>query len=324
MHAFLAGGIAAAGLTLGALASAQAQPYPARPVRLVVGFAAGGPSDIVARVFSDHASKGLGQQFIVDNKPGANAMLATEAVAASPADGYTLLLAATNHTMIPALYAGRIKFDALGSFRPVCTLASSATVLVVGPSLPVKTVAEFLAAARAKPGTLTYATPGIGSSPHLATETLRKATGTSFVHVPYKGAAPAVTDLMGGQVDLSLATVGSVLPYLKSGKLTALAVASRQRSALLPKVPTFDEAGVKGFVVDTWYGLLAPAATPADIVQALERQAAAFGKSDVARERLLAAGLEPESVCAAPFATQLKREVQTNAQLARELNLKAE
>ena len=307
-----------------ALTAAQAQPSADRPVKLVVGFAAGGPSDIVARVFADHATRALGRQFIVDNRPGANAMLATEAVAAAPADGGTLLIAATNHTMIPALYGARIKFDAVTSFKPICTLASSATVLVVGPSLKVKNVAEFLAAARAKPGALTYATPGIGSSPHLATETLRKATGTSFVHVPYKGAAPAITDLMGGQVDWSLATVGSVLPYLRSGKLTALAVASRQRSTLLPQVPTFDEAGVKGFVVDTWYGLLAPAATPADVVQALEKEAVAFGNSAAAKARLLAAGLEPDSRCGAPFAANLKREVQANTQLARELDLKAE
>ena len=305
-------------------ASAQTPPYPAHPVRLVVGFAAGGPSDIVARVFADQAAQGLGRQFIVDNKPGANAMLATEAVAASPADGYTLLAAATNHTLLPALYGARLKFDALGSFKPVCTLASSATVLVTGPALKARTVADFLAAARARPGVLTYATPGIGSSPHLATATFARLTGTSYVHVPYKGAAPAVTDLMGGQVDLSFATVGSVLPYLKSGRLTALAVASRQRSTLLPQVPTFEEAGVKGFVVDTWYGLLAPAATPADIVQTLERQAVAFAGSPAARERLLAAGLEPASVCGAPFAAQLKRELQANAQLARELDLKAE
>ncbi len=327
MNTRSARGIAAAALTLGALACAQAQPkatYPDRPVRLVVGFSAGGPTDIVARVFSEHLSRELRQQFIVDNRPGANAMLATEAVAASPADGYTLLVAATNHTMLPALYGGRIRFDALASFRPICTLASSATVLVVGPSLPVKDVAAFLAAARARPGALTYATPGIGSSPHLAAATLARLTGTSFVHVPYKGAAPGITDLMGGQVDLSLATVGSVLPYLKAGKLTALAVASRQRSALLPQVPTFEEAGVKGYVVDTWYGLLAPAAAPAGVVQALERQAAAFGRSDAARERLLAAGLEPDSRSGAPFAAQMKREVQANAQLARELELKAE
>jgi tripartite-type tricarboxylate transporter receptor subunit TctC len=248
--------------TLGVSAAlAQPAPYPQQPVKLVVGFAAGGPSDLVARAFADQAAKSLSQTFIVENKPGANAVLATEAVAAAKPDGHTLLAAATNHTMIPALYAGRIKFDAAKSFTPVCTFAGSATVLVVGPSLPVKSVGEFLERVRAKPGSATYATPGLGSSPHLATETFRKLTGVSMVHVPYKGAAPAVTDLIGGQVDLSFATVGSVLPHIKSGKLTALAVAARQRSVLLPQVPTFDEAGVKGFVVDTWYGLMAPAGT---------------------------------------------------------------
>jgi tripartite-type tricarboxylate transporter receptor subunit TctC len=318
-------GIAAVSLTFSALAYAQAQqaPYPDRPIKLVVGFAAGGPTDIVARVFSEHASQELHQP-VVENRPGSNATLATEAVAVSPADGHTLLVAATNHTMIPALYAGRVKFDALASFRPVCTLASTATVLVVGPSLPVRNMAAFLATARAKPGALSYATPGIGSSPHLAAARLAKLTNTLFVHIPYRGAAPGMADLTGGLVDMSLATVGSVLPYLKSGKLTALAVASRQRSALLTQVPTFEEAGVKGYIVDTWYGLLAPAATPAGVVHALERQASAFGRSDAVRERLLAAGLEPDVRCGEPFAAQIKREVQANTQLVKALDLKAE
>jgi tripartite-type tricarboxylate transporter receptor subunit TctC len=306
--------------------AAPAQPvaYPAQPVRLVVGFAAGGPSDIVARAFGDHAAKPLGQPVIVENKPGANAVLATEAVAASKPDGLTLLAAATNHTMIPALYGGRIKFDAAKSFVPVCTLASSATVLVVGPSLPVKTVAEFIDRVKAKPDSVTYATPGQGSSPHLATEQFRKLTGASMVHVPYKGAAPAVTDLLGGQVDLSFATVGSVLPHIRSGKLKALAVAARQRSALLPDVPTFEEAGVKGFVIDTWYGLLAPAGTPADAIRLLTREATEFSRSAAMREKLVGAGLEPASVCGEAFVAQIAREIETNTRLARELNLKAE
>lgn len=307
-----------------ATTAAQAAAFPQQPVKLVVGFAAGGPSDLVARAFADQASKSLAQTFLVENKPGANAVLASEAVATAKPDGHTLLAAATNHTMIPALYAGRIKFDAAKSFAPVCTLASSATVLVVGPSMPVKSVGEFLERVRAKPGSATYATPGLGSSPHLATESFRKLVGVSMVHVPYKGAAPAVTDLMGGQVDLSFATVGSVLPHLKSGKLTALAVASRQRSALLPQVPTFDEAGVKGFVVDTWYALLAPAATPAEALRVLEREATEFGRSASVRDRLLAAGLEPHTVCGEPFAAQIAREIDANTRVARELNLKAE
>ncbi|MBP6900176.1 MAG: tripartite tricarboxylate transporter substrate binding protein [Burkholderiaceae bacterium] len=307
-------------------ASAAAQPgaYPAQPVKLVVGFAAGGPSDIVARAFADHAAKPLGQPIVVENKPGANAVLATEAVAAARADGLTLLAAATNHTMIPALYANRIKFDAAKSFAPVCALATSATVLVVGPALPVRSVAEFLARARARPDTLSYATPGQGSSPHLATEQFSRLGGIRMVHVPYKGAAPAVTDLLGGQVDLSFATVGSVLPHLRSGKLQALAVASRQRSALLPEVPTFEEAGVKGFVVDTWYGLLAPAGTPADALRLLSREAQEFSRSPTVRERLAGAGLEPGGQCGEPFAAQISREIEANTRIARELNLKAE
>ena len=317
--------VAAAATALAATATfAQPGGYPQQPVKLVVGFAAGGPSDLVARAFADHAAKSLSQTFIVENKAGANAMLATEAVAAAKPDGLTLLAAATNHTMIPALYAGRIKFDAAKSFVPVCTLAGSTTVLVVGPSFAVKTLAEFIERARAKPGTATYATPGQGSSPHLATETFRKLTGVSMIHVPYKGAAPAVTDLIGGQVDLSFATVGSVLAHIKSGKLTALAVASRQRSPLLPQVPTFEESGVKGFVVDTWYGLMAPAGLPAEVIRVLEREAGEFGRSPVVRERLLGAGLEPQTVCGEPFAAQIAREIEANARLARELNLKAE
>ena len=303
---------------------AAAQGYAQQPVKLVVGFAAGGPSDIVARTFADHAAKGIGQPVIVDNRPGANAVLATEAVARAKPDGLTLLAAATNHTMIPALYADRVKFNAVSSFKPVCTLASSATVLVVGPSMPVKSVKELLERVRAKPGKATYATPGVGSSPHLATETFRKLTGTDMVHVPYKGASPAVTDLLGGQVDLSFATVGSVLPHLKSGKLVGLAVASRQRSTLLPDVPTFEEAGVKGFVVDTWYGLMAPAGTPDDVIRVLQREATSFGQSASVRERLLGAGLEPQTTCGEPFVAQLSREVDSNTRLARELNLKAE
>jgi tripartite-type tricarboxylate transporter receptor subunit TctC len=317
-------------LALTALSSACAHAegvpnrYPEKPVRLLVGFGAGGPSDIVARAFADQAAKSLGQAMVVENKPGANAVLATEAAAQSPADGLTLLAAATNHTMIPALYAGRIKFDAATSFAPICTLASSATVLVVGPSLPVKSVGEFLTRARAKPGALTYASPGLGSSPHLATETFSKLSGTTMTHIPYKGAAAAVTDLIGGQVDLSFATVGSVLPHLKTGRLTALAVAAPQRSALLPQVPTFEEAGVKNFAIDTWYGLLAPAGTPAAVLRRLGKEAQEFGRSALVRERLISAGLEPSTLCGEAFATQIRREIAANTRLARELNLSAD
>ncbi|KQP21978.1 tripartite tricarboxylate transporter substrate binding protein [Pseudorhodoferax sp. Leaf267] len=304
-------------------ASAQAA-WPAKPVRLVVGFSAGGPTDVVARAFADHAARALGQPFVVDNKPGANTILAAEAVASAPPDGYTLLLGATNHTMIPALYASRVKFDAVKSFAPVCTLAVSPTVLAVGPALPVKTLADFLQKVKAEPGARTYATPGSGSSGHFASAQFTRLTGTAMNHIPYKGAAQAVTDLIGGQVDSSFATLGSVLPQVQSGKLTALAVASPRRSPLLPDVPTFEEAGVKGYSADAWYGLLAPAGAPAAVLAALERVAQEFVRAPATVDKLRGMGMQAQGLCGAPFAAQLQREVRDYSQLARALDLKAE
>ncbi|PZQ03207.1 MAG: twin-arginine translocation pathway signal [Variovorax paradoxus] len=316
----------AALLAIAATASAQSAPaaWPTKPVRIVVGFSAGGPTDVVARAFADHAGRQLGQPVIVDNKPGANTILAAEAVASAPADGYTLLLGATNHTMIPALYSSRVKFDVLKSFAPVCTLALSPTVLAVGPAMPVKTLAAFLQQVKAEPGKRTYATPGSGSSGHFASAHFTQLTGTRMNHIPYKGAAQAVTDLMGGQVDSSFATLGSVLPQLQSGKLTALAVAAPQRSPLLPNVPTFEEAGVKGYSADAWYGLLAPAGTPPAVLATLERVAQEFVRAPATVDKLRGLGMETQGSCGAPFTAQLQREVRDNTQLARDLDLKAE
>ena len=302
---------------------AQAATYPAKPVKLVVGFAAGGPTDVVARAFADHASRALGQTFIVDNKPGANTILAAQAVASAPADGYTLLFGATNHTMIPGLYSGRVKFDAVTSFKPLCTVATSPTVLVVGPGLPVKSLADYLARARQEPGRTTAGTAGVGSSGHFATEMFARANGLQLNHVPYKGAAPVVTDLMGGQLDSSFATLGSVLPQIRSGKLAALAVASAKRSPLLPDVATFAEAGGGNYSADAWYGVLAPAGVPEAVARQLERVAADFAKSAAAVEKLRGMGLDADSTCGKAFATQVEREVATYTQIARDLDLKA-
>lgn len=298
--------------------------YPAKPVKLVVGFAAGGPTDVVARAFADHASKALGQPFIIDNKPGAGTIIAAQAVASAPADGYTLLFGATNHTMIPALYSSRVKFDAVRSFRPLCTVAGSPTVLVVAPSLPVKTLADYLQKARAEPGRVTAGTAGVGSSGHFATEVFARAQGLQLNHVPYKGAAPVVTDLMGGQLDSSFATLGSVLPQIRSGKLRALAVGAPQRSALVPEVPTFAEAGGGNYSADVWYGVLAPAGLPEPIAQALERAAADFAKSESTVEKLRGLGMEAESVCGNAFAARVALEVATHSQIAKALDLKAD
>ena len=304
-------------------AHAQA-PYPTKPIRLVVGFPAGGPTDVVARAFSDFAARSLGQPVVVDNKPGANTILAAEAVASAPADGYTLLLGALNHTMIPALYSSRVKFDALRSFSPVCSLAVSPTVLVVGPSMPVETLSEFLQAVRAKPGERTYATPGSGSGGHFASEQFNRLAGIRMNHIPYKGAAQAVTDLMGGQVDSSFATLGSVLPQVQSGKLRALAVASPLRSPLLPDVPTFEESGVTGYSADAWYGLLAPANTPLEVLATLTRISSDFARAPATAEKLRGLGMQAQNTCGGAFTAQLDGEIKAATRTARELNLSLE
>ncbi|SEB15925.1 tripartite tricarboxylate transporter substrate binding protein [Variovorax sp. YR216] len=306
------------------LAHADAANYPSKPVRVIVGFSAGGPTDVVARAFADFAARSLGKPFVIDNKPGANTILAAEAVASAPADGYTLLVGATNHTMIPALYSARVKFDSVRSFVPICTVAVSPTVLVVGPSMKTPNVAAFLQQVKAEPGKRTYATPGTGSSGHFASEQFTRLTGTRMNHIPYKGAAQVVTDLMSGQVDSSFATLGSVLPQIQAGKLTALAVASPQRSSLLPQVPTFEEAGVKGYRADIWYGLLAPAGTPPEVVATLQKTAQAFAQAPATQEKLKGLGMESQSVCGSAFGDQLQREVQSYRQLAHELDIKAE
>lgn len=303
---------------------AQAPPYPDKPVKIVVGFPPGGPTDIVARMFAERAGQAMKQPFVIENKPGANSIIATDAVAQSKADGYTLLAAAQNHAMIPALYADRVTFDAAKSFAPICIVAKSPTVLVVSPALGVTTLAAFMQKVREKPGVYTYASVGVGSAVHLATEDFLNLSKLSMTHVPYKGAAPASTALLSGEVDAYLATVGSVITQVKAGKLVAIAVAASERSRLLPDVPTFAEGGVQGFRAEVWYGLLAPAGTPETIVRALGSEAENFVKDSSVRERLLAAGIEPISICGAAFTRQLSAEIATYSRVAKALNIKVE
>ena len=303
-------------------AFSQTATWPTKPIRIVVGFSAGGPTDIVARAFAEQASRTLGQPVVVENKPGANTILAAEAVAAAPADGYTLLMAATNHTMIPALYSARVKFDAVKSFAPVCTLAVSPTILVTGTSMNVKNLSAFMQQVREAPGKRTYGTPGSGSSGHFASEQFLRMVGLTMNHIPYKGAAQVVTDVMGGQVDSSFATLGSVLPQVQSGKLTALAVASNKRSSLLPNVPTFAEAGVKGYSADAWYGLLAPVGTPVAALQALEKVSVQFAEQASSIAKLQGLGMEPQHLCRDAFGGMLEADTKAYVKLANELNLK--
>ena len=311
-------------LLAGAFSAAFAQSYPDRPVKIVAGFPPAGPTDIVARLFAERAGNDLKQAFVVENKPGANSIIATNEVATSKADGYTLLAAAQNHVMIPVLYADRVRFDTAKSFAPICIVARSPTVLVVAPRFGVKTLSEFMQKVRDKPGTYTYASVGIGSVVHLATENLLSITRLSMTHVPYKGAPPAATALLAGEVDAYLATVGSVLAQIKAGKFLAIAVAADGRSSLLPEVPTFAEVGVKGFSADVWFGFFAPAGTPDAIVNVLEREAEGFSKDAAVRDRLVAAGIEPALTCGASFGNQLATEIATYSRVAKALNIKVE
>jgi tripartite-type tricarboxylate transporter receptor subunit TctC len=303
---------------------AQSPAYPDKPVRVLVGYPAGGPTDVVARMFSERAGGDFHATFVVENKPGANALLAAEAVASAKPDGDTLLVAAQAHSMIPALYADRVKFDAVKSFAPICIMGSSPTVLVVRPEFGVKTLAEFLRKMREKPGNYTYASVGIGSAVHLVTEDFLDVTKTQLRHIPYKGAAPASTALLSGEVDAFFATVGSVLPHIKAGKFVPLAVASGRRTQLLPDTPTLEEGGVHGVRGDVWYGLLAPAGTPDSIVRTLQREAEAFSADPKVRERLVAAGVEPASTCGAAFSSQIANESAAFTRTVRRLNLKVE
>jgi tripartite-type tricarboxylate transporter receptor subunit TctC len=239
--------------------------FPDRPVSVVVGFPAGGSADPFARLFGQELSKKWGQPVVVENKAGANALIATTYVAKAPADGYTLLVALGNHTMNPAMYKN-VQFDTSKDFAPIALLALAPNVLVVRDSFPAKDFKEFLAVLKQNPGKYTYASSGNGGTPHLAGVLFGQKTGTSILHVPYKGAAPAIADLMGGTVDMSFATLSSALPQIKAGKIRALAITYDKRVPQLPDVPSLDELGVKGVDIATWYGFLAPAGTPRKIV----------------------------------------------------------
>ncbi|WP_460873318.1 Bug family tripartite tricarboxylate transporter substrate binding protein [Paralcaligenes ginsengisoli] len=309
-------------LSVAAATQARAEEYPAQPVKIVVGFSAGGPSDVVNRAFANFAGTRTGKNFIVENKPGANSTIATQYVSQAKPDGYTLLGAATNHTMIPALYGNRIKFDVEKSFIPICTFAKSPTVLVVGPSFPVTGLNDFLAKVRKSPGKFSAASAGVGSSGHFATALFEKIAGVHFNHIPYNGAAPAINALMGGQVDMSFATLASVLSQVGSGRMKILAVASSRRLQSLPDVPTFEEEGIKGYSADAWYGLLAPAGTPQNAIAVLTDYVKAFQADPAARKSLKSLGLESDATCGSAFAAEIKNEVATYTELAKSLRLK--
>ena len=272
--------------------AALAQAWPNKPVRLVVPFPAGGTTDILARAMAQKLSESLGQAFVVDNRPGAGGNIGSDIVAKSAPDGYTLLMGTVGtHAINPGLYP-KMPYDHVKDFVPVVLVAGVPNVLVVHPDVPVRSVADLVALARAKPGTINFASSGAGTSIHLSGELFKSLAGVQITHVPYKGSAPALTDLLGGQVQIMFDNLPSALPHIKSGKLRALAVTSTKRAPALPDLPTIAESGVPGFEASSWFGILAPAGTPRDIVMRINVEANKALQSAEMKEKLLGQGAE--------------------------------
>jgi tripartite-type tricarboxylate transporter receptor subunit TctC len=270
--------------------AAQAQQFPNKPIRILIPFTAGGTNDILARTLAPKLGEALGQSVIVDNRPGGNTVIASQALLSSDKDGHTLLLPGNSHVVVPHLTKTPLPFDSIKDFQPVATLARTGLFLVVTPSLPAADLKEFIALAKAKPGTLNSAAPG-GSINQLATEMFNSLAGVKLVHIPYKGSAPAVADVMAGQAQLSFQTPATVLGNVKAGKLRALAI-SGGTPFPEPKVPTFTQAGLPNFDVGLWFGLLAPAGTPKAVVDRLNAEVNKIIQSPDYREKAAAQGLE--------------------------------
>ncbi|HTO47394.1 MAG TPA: tripartite tricarboxylate transporter substrate binding protein [Burkholderiales bacterium] len=288
--------------------AAWAQGYPSKPIRVIVGYSPGGATDIVARTLAGKLQESLGQPVIVENKPGANSNIGSEIVAKSAADGHTLLLGTIANAINMAAYTG-LGYDTLRDFAPVTQTMSAPSVLAAHPSLPVKDLKGLIALAKEKPNTIAFASSGNGSSPHLAGELLKMRAGIQIVHVPYKGAAPALSDLIAGHVPIGFQTALSAMPYLQSGRLRVLGVASPQRLAQLPDVPTIAEAGLPQFEVSSWNGLLAPAKTPPEIVAILHAASVKALASPDVREKFAAQGAETVGSSPDEFRAYIRAEI---------------
>ncbi len=286
---------------------AQAQAWPSRPVKLVVPFSPGGFTDVVARILGQKLTESLGQPVIIENKPGAGSTIGSDYVAKSKPDGYTLVMVSTTQVSSPWLYKA-MPYDVFKDFTPIMKLVEGPYVLVANPKLPVKTVAELLALARAQPGKLDYASSGNGSAQHLVGAMFATMGGVNINHVPYKGSGQAMQDIVGGQVQLGFVGMPNALPYIPSGRLRALAVTTRKRSPDLPDVPTMDEAGIKGYDATIWLGLLGPAGLPRDIVTRLNSEITKALSSAETRKLILAAGVEVSTSSPEEFAALLRSE----------------
>ncbi len=304
-------------------AAEPAASYPSKPVRAIVGYAPGGGSDIMGRIMAQELTKALGHQMIVENRAGAAQNVAAELIARAPADGYTLFMSSAALGINISLYP-KINYHPIKDFAPVALFAISPNLLLTHPSLPVKTLKEFVAFARQYPGKLNYSTSGSGSTQHLSGEMLKVMTGISIVHVPYRGTAPSMTALLSGEVELSFSNIPASLGYLQSNRLRAIAITSARRSALLPALPTMAEAGVPKFETSTWYGLLAPAATPRDIVMKLNQAVNTIVRHPEFNKRLAQLGADPVAESPEYFANFLKSEIERWAPVVKASGAKPE
>jgi tripartite-type tricarboxylate transporter receptor subunit TctC len=301
---------------------AQAQPYPSKPIRFVVPFAPGGGSDFIARFMAQKMSPGLGQQVIVENKPGAGGMLGIEQGVKSPADGYTLTLIASSYTVNPSIY--KFSFDPVNDITPIIQLSQGPLLVVVRTSLPVKSTKDLIALAKQKPGQVNFASSGQGSVIHMATELFDSMAGIKMNHIPYKGTGPALTDTIAGQTDVFFSSTATALPHVKSGKLRAVAVTGPKRIPALPDVPTVAESGVPGYDVILWHGLIGPKGLPRPIVERINAEATKALKQKDTGEQLQNDGVDPAGGTPAQFGAQIKKEIGIWRKVATDAGVKQE
>jgi len=316
MRAFL---LMAASVTVG-----HAQTYPSKPSRIVVGFTAGGPSDIVARIVAQQLTERMGQSFVVENRVGATGTIGAELVAKAPPDGYSLYLASqTTHAVAPYMYA-KVGYDPIKDFATVVRVVHNPLLVVVNPSMPVKSMNDLIALARARPGQINFATGGIGSSPHMSMELLKSTLKLDMVPIHYKGDGAAIIDVIGGQVPMLTSSISALMPYVRSGKLRGVAVTSLKRSTVAPEFPTIAESGLQNFEVITWFGLLAPAATPKDAVSRLNAEVVQSVSLPAVKEQLTKMGFEIVANTPEQYAVFLREENVKWGKVVRDLGLRAE
>jgi tripartite-type tricarboxylate transporter receptor subunit TctC len=321
----LAWPVFAAGVLANAGGGAFAQStYPVKSIRLIVPFAAGGPTDVIARAVGQKLTESLGQPVVIDNRAGSGGNIGTDIVAKAPPDGYTLVMGIVGTHAINASLYSKMPYDSVKDFAPI-TLTGAATIIMVAhPSVPAKSIKELIALAKSKPGQLNLASPGSGTPQHLAGELFKTMAGINMVHVPYKGAAPAVIDLLGGQVSVGFVSLPAALSHVKAGKLTALGISNARRSAIAPDVPTIAESGLPGYELENWYGVLAPAGTPREIVNKLNREIVKALQIPEVKERLNSQGFEIRTSTPEQFAAYIKSEIVKWAKIVKDSGAKVD